>query len=154
MRPICHPLYSYTPWSEKRRAEASANGRARWGVADGYRRVCGVDFPEDVAARVEPFLRRIAAYPGSLELAREAALQFLERGPWALRPYMRDTPQWVRARIRRRRARLVIKQQAEETAMRQLMRRLTQMEAAERRKAERLLIAEERQMEVERGIRC
>lgn len=151
MRPMCHPLYEYRPTPQAVREKQSRAHRERLGIPDGCRRVCGVDMPEAVADRLAPILWRIAQYPGTLELGREAALQFLERGVWALRPYMRDTPQWTRARIQRRRERIIRQRKAEERVKAQILARLTRMEQAAERRRERELMEEEDRMEYEQA---
>lgn len=122
---------------------ASMAACERLGVPEGFQRICGANIPDAAAERLRPILYRIAAHPGSLELAHEAALRFLEHGVWALRPYMRDTPQWVRGRIVRRRQRLLVQRAAEERVRARIMRTLTRME-------EEALLAEEDRMEHER----
>lgn len=151
MRSMGHPDYVYQPHSDERRAKMSAAHQARLGVPPGHRLVCGVIFTEEVADRIETVLRRISTYPGSYELAHEAALRFQSAGVWALRPYMRDTPQWTRARIIRRRQRLIRQRQAEVAVQARIFRALNRREEAENRRRERDLMAEEDRIEHEQA---
>lgn len=80
MRSMGHPDYEHQPWSDERKAKASAFHRKRWAAPEGYATVRGVHVPFEHRAPIRYWSDHIFNHDG--EEAARAFVQSLSDNEW------------------------------------------------------------------------
>lgn len=94
MRSIWHPEYVHRPWSDERKARASASHRARLGAPEGYATVRGVHVPYEHRAPIRYWSDWMAHHEG--EDAARRWVRLLKDRNWSDMPTL-----WVAYRERK-----------------------------------------------------